>query len=360
MSVSSVASDSTSNLFSSFVAALRGERLGAGQREGSRHGRKSGTIRTTLDGVAQTFRLHKFESPIHDAAGRLEPVLALQLKGYADEDPDPRPQQALPLEVVKRVRAMRTTARDEAIGQLVVTAFFFAMRPCEYSDAGRGRITTLVTIDDVLFRKNGETIPTDDRDRMRLADTVSITFRKQKNRDNGTTITQHRNDRPGQADICPVRTLAELVARIRGYSQQPGNAIRGINAWAETVDDDTKYLSSLAVLEQLRTATRAIGERRLGFKAEDIGTHSIRSRAAMAMYLAGVKVETIQMIGRWRSRLFVRYLRISSRNDTGSCHTHDEPTHILHDRPQTRGRTTNTNWRKPGRLPTAWRTTTRR
>jgi hypothetical protein len=42
----------------------------------------------------------------------------------------------------------------------------------------------------------------------------------------------------------------------------------------------------------------------------DIGTHSIRSGAAMAMYLSGVKVETIQMIGKWRSRLFMRYLRI--------------------------------------------------
>jgi hypothetical protein len=234
----------------------------------------------------------------------------LQLKGYADEDPDPRSQQALPLEVVKRVRAMRTTARDEAIGQLVVTAFFFAMRSCEYSDAGRGRITTVVTIDDVLFCKDEETIPTDDRDLTRLADTVSITFRKQKNRDNGTTITQHRNDRPGQADICPVGTLAKLVARIRGYRQQPENANLGINVWAETADDDTKYLSSTAVLEHLRTATRAIDKRRLGFKAADIGTQSIRSGAAMAMYLAGVEVETIQMIGRWRSRSFMRYLRI--------------------------------------------------
>jgi len=169
------------------------------------------------------------------------------------------------------VRAMRTMARDEAIGQLVVTAFFFAMRSCEYSDAGRGRITTVVTIDDVLFCKDEETIPTDDRDLTSLADTVWITFRKQKNRDNGTTITQHRNDRPGQADICPVGTLAKLVARIRGYRQQPENANLGINVWAETAGDDTKYLSSTAVLEQLRTGTRAIGKRRLGFKAANIG-----------------------------------------------------------------------------------------
>ncbi len=266
--------------------------------------------------MAQTFRRHKFESPIHDAAGRLEPVLVLQLKGYADEDPVPRPQQALPLEVVKRVRAMRTTARDEAIGQLVVTAFFFAMRLCEYSDAWQGRITTVVTIDDVLFRKAGETIPTVDRDLMKFADTVSITFRKQKNRDNGTTITQHRNDRPGQAHICPVRTLAELVARIQGYGQQPGNANLGINAWAETADENTYYLSSMAVSEQQRTARRAIGGQQLGFKAAVIGTHLIRSGAAMAMYLAGVKVETIQMIGRWRSRSFMRYLGIQVAETT--------------------------------------------
>ncbi len=122
---------------------------------------------------------------------------------------------------------MRTTARDEAIGQLVVTAFFFAMRSCEYSDAGRGRITTVVTIDDVRFRKDGETIPTDDRE---LADTVSITFRKQKNRDNGTTITQHQNDRPGQTDICPVRTLADLVSRIQGHGRHPQIANLGISA----------------------------------------------------------------------------------------------------------------------------------
>jgi hypothetical protein len=56
---------------------------------------------------------------------------------------------------------MRTTAQDEAIGQLAVTAFFFTMRSCEYSDAWRGRITTVVTIDNVRFRKDGDTIPAD-------------------------------------------------------------------------------------------------------------------------------------------------------------------------------------------------------
>eukprot|EP00978_Attheya_sp_CCMP212_P028823 scaffold100578_cov46-Attheya_sp.AAC.1 len=41
----------------------------------------------------------------------------------------------------------------------------------------------------------------------------------------------------------------------------------------------------------------------------DIGTHSIRSAAAMAMYLAGVPVFTIMLIGRWSSDAFLRYVR---------------------------------------------------
>ncbi len=107
-------------VFASFAAALWGERLGARQREGPRHGRKSGNIRTTLDGVAQTFRLHKFESPIHNAAGRLEPILALQLKGYADEDLDPRPQPGSGQESTSNAddstrRSHRTTGSDSLL-----------------------------------------------------------------------------------------------------------------------------------------------------------------------------------------------------------------------------------------------------
>ncbi len=64
------------------------------------------------------------------------------------------------------------------------------------------------------------------------------------------------------------------------------------------------------MLKQLRDSAAAVGERRLGFPVDRIGTHSIRAGAAMAMFLAGVPCETIQLIGRWRSRTFMKYLRI--------------------------------------------------
>ncbi len=46
------------------------------------------------------------------------------------------------------------------------------------------------------------------------------------------------------------------------------------------------------------------------FAVTRIWTHSIRSGEAMAMFLAGVPAETIQLVGRWRSHAFLRYIRV--------------------------------------------------
>jgi hypothetical protein len=47
----------------------------------------------------------------------------------------------------------------------------------------------------------------------------------------------------------------------------------------------------------------------LGFGPNDIGLHSLRSGAAMAMYLFAVPVFTIMLLGRWSSDAFLRYIR---------------------------------------------------
>ena len=178
------------------------------------------TICATLDGVDQAYRLHQLESPIHDTAGQLEPVLALQLKSYADADLAPRPQQAITVEVVRHMRLARDTTQDTAVGQLVVVAFFFAMRSCEHSDVEAQRRTTVVQVRDVTFWKGSERVGLHLTDEIRDADAVSVTFRKQKNRDDGTTITQHKNK--DDDELCPVRALGEIVGRIRGYGEATG------------------------------------------------------------------------------------------------------------------------------------------
>ena len=61
--------------------------------------------------------------------------------------------------------------------------------------------------------------------------------------------------------------------------------------------------------QALRAAVLSFGKEKLGFKAIDIGTHSIRSGSAMAMYLNDVPVYTIMLIGRSSSDAFLKYIR---------------------------------------------------
>jgi hypothetical protein len=52
-----------------------------------------------------------------------------------------------------------------------------------------------------------------------------------------------------------------------------------------------------------------IGETKLGILRSEIGTKSIRSGAAIAMYLSGVPVFSIMLIRRWSSTAFLKYIQ---------------------------------------------------
>ena len=63
------------------------------------------------------------------------------------------------------------------------------------------------------------------------------------------------------------------------------------------------------MIDKLRENASKVGEEELGFGSHEIGTHSIRSGGAMAMYLAKLNESQIQIIGRWKSNAFMRYIR---------------------------------------------------
>jgi hypothetical protein len=56
-------------------------------------------------------------------------------------------------------------------------------------------------------------------------------------------------------------------------------------------------------------AATSLGLDILGFTSDQIGLHSACSGAAMAMYLVGIPVFTIMLLGRWSSDAFLWYIR---------------------------------------------------
>jgi hypothetical protein len=74
-------------------------------------------------------------------------------------------------------------------------------------------------------------------------------------------------------------------------------------------DGSIHLFSGSELLSRLRRATQSLGPDTLGFNHTQIGLHSARSGAAMAMYLARIPVVTIMLLGRWSSDTFLRYIR---------------------------------------------------
>jgi hypothetical protein len=104
----------------------------------------------------------------------------------------------------------------------------------------------------------------------------------------------------------PVIAWAKTTRQIMNY---PGTS-RNTSINFYLVDKIPYFFTDKNVIQTLQLAVKKIGEDSSGFKANKIGTHSIRSGGAMAMYLATPQIQTyiIQLIGRWLSDTFLKYI----------------------------------------------------
>jgi hypothetical protein len=91
-----------------------------------------------------------------------------------------------------------------------------------------------------------------------------------------------------------------------------------LNDWNSKKDPVYKFrqdngtfdsLHSKAALKMLRQFLSDVNSESLNIKPEECGLHSLRSSSAMAMYLNGIPVYTIMLLGRWSSDAFLRYIR---------------------------------------------------
>ena len=154
----------------------------------------------------------------------------------------------------------------------------------------------------ICFFQHGNELPYHHPE-LHAADTITITFIFQKNDERNEDVTMHCTLDPL---LCPVKSFASIVRRIRTH---PGATDSTLVYMFTNSTGNLKPITSDHVRNFLRGAATLFGEDRLGFTIKDIGTHSIHSGAAMAVYLDNVPVYTITIIGRWSSDAFIRYIR---------------------------------------------------
>jgi hypothetical protein len=263
---------------------------------------KSDSCRATIDCVAQTFRLANRQDPRLDEDGKSSLFLQRQFRGYKKLDKPEKQQVILTGSVIRELHKMAFTPLDTTMCQLFTGAFFFAMRSCEYLKVSGHRRTKILTLCNVCFFKGCRELNHSDKS-LQKADSVSITFEYQKKDTRNDIVTHHRS---GHASICPVIVWAKIIQRIRKYPKSKDNTP------VNTFMDNKGHLHQITgpqLLKRIRLAAVTIGKDILGFSPTDIGLHSARSGAAMAMYLSGVPIYTIMLLGRWSSDAFLRYIR---------------------------------------------------
>ena len=195
---------------------------------------------------------------------------------------------------------LSSIAGNIAIAQMIGIAFYFLLRPGEYTATASD--TTPFRLQDVqLFlgpmRLNVMTTPIH---HLRLASFATLTFTTQKNGIAGEVIGLGRS---GHNQFCPVLLIVERVIHLRHY-----------NAPAETplatyydTTGKSHNISPKCISDILKLATRFLGPT-FGLSPDDISASSLRASGAMALLCAKVDSSTIRLIGRWRSNEMFRYL----------------------------------------------------
>ncbi len=93
--------------------------------------------------------------------------------------------------------------------------------------------------------------------------------------------------------MCPVKLWASIVKQILTYKGTNKDSPVSLALHRNS----TISITSEMVANLLKDGVVAIGKTKLGIHHSEVGTHSIRSGATMAMYLVTVPIFLIMLIG---------------------------------------------------------------
>jgi hypothetical protein len=268
---------------------------------------RSRTVEDSLRAIGQTFAALGAPDPRLDQHGSIDFRIQRQLRGYSRADPPPNRVKPIPVQILRHVAALASapsaTFGNQAIADMIILAFFFLLRPGEYT--GTPSDTTPFTLQDVQLwigqqRFLATTIPIADLSRVTF---VSLTFTTQKNGVRGEVIGLGRSGNPV---LCPVIALTRRVAHLRTFHAPTTTPLASYYA-----SPALTYIRPADITSALRCSTAIIGPS-VGYLPSDISARSLRAAGAMALLCAHVDSDVIRLLGRWRSDEMLHYLHVQA------------------------------------------------
>jgi hypothetical protein len=269
------------------------------------------TVRAAASCLAASFRDNFEPSPLHiQGSQNLHPSIKALFKAFESVDPPTNRQKAITPRLLRRLleASQHPSLIDTApavVADIVIGGFFFAMRSCEYSKPHIAGQTKCVDLDGLIFRTvNNTVIRHDDPALLDIAEFITVTFVNQKN---GRKMDSRTQRRTGDPHLCPVIRYAAQVQRIlRTVPDATGSTT--INTIS--LDGKVGLITNTYILNILRNTCYSFGGKAtFGFDPHEIGNKSIRSGAAMALFINDISTAKIMILGRWSSDAFLVYIR---------------------------------------------------
>ena len=181
-------------------------------------------------------------------------------------------------------------------------AFFFLLRPGEYSNAGPSSHPFRIA-DVQLWHSTTQLDPlASASDLLHQATFVTLTFDKQKNGNRNERIGHGRTPNPSS---CPVRSVVRRLIYLRS-----------LNATVDTFlccsGPNLLPLPTELITNLLRQAIVALPSTSLS--PADITAKALRATGATALLNENIVGDKIKLLGRWKSDAMLRYLHLQAHH----------------------------------------------
>jgi hypothetical protein len=186
----------------------------------------------------------------------LSPSIKELLTAYNSADPEPDREEAI---TIAQLRFLHQQPEDKkssfllAQANLIIGAFFFAVRSCEYSAVKEPGHTKLLESSDIVFTDlNNKTIEHNNPKLFLLASYVSITFRDQKNRQKNITRSHQRTVDP---IICLVKAWSKVIQRIRTTKRDDITTVNYFFESSSNITPKIHFFSQQDTIDTLRNSS---------------------------------------------------------------------------------------------------------
>ena len=270
----------------------------------------AGTVATSLRDVGQTFSLLGSPDPRLDTHGRLDIRLTRLNKAFVKADPPPDRVKPIPLSLLIQAAALAyavpgSSLALRAIVDMMCLAFYFLMRPGEYCTTPQ-QPHPFRMADVILYAGSHQISLATATDAQLLAATsVELTFSTQKNAVRGEKIAHGRSGHPF---FCPVLAAARRVIHLRMNQARPGTPLHFFRA---DTSAPWRFVRADDITTHVRRVVATSGAP-FGLLAHHVTAKSLRASGAMALLIARVDTDLIQLIGRWKSDTMLRYLHVQA------------------------------------------------